>query len=190
MNSILNIAGIVALISGSISLLGVALSSYFNYMENRTNRYVQLITNQTLQNNLLIRNNSEIITVFTRPEIIDDARVRCDKEYKIKLMTAEVNIEHHFKYAMKQEKLMIEVLRVLVKCAFQYFDDPTDELNAELRRLGEEYYEMMTIYDYADWLYIKSQAKSKAYNKQFFNFNIIYEEVNNDFKKDDIPMPW
>lgn len=40
MNSILNIAGIVALISGSISLLGVVLSSYFNYMENRTNRYV------------------------------------------------------------------------------------------------------------------------------------------------------
>lgn len=64
MNSILNIAGIVALISGSISLLGVVLSSYFNYMENRTNRYVQLITNQTLQNNLFIRNNSETITVL------------------------------------------------------------------------------------------------------------------------------
>lgn len=191
MSTILNIAGIAALIGGAISLLGIVIGLHFNYIENRTNRYIQIITKQTLQNNLFVRNNSEIITTFTRPEIIDDAREKCDKEYKIKLMRAEVNIEHQFKYAIPQEKSMIEILRKLVKCAFQYFDNPTSELEFELRNLGENYYEMMTIYDYADWLYIKNQAKSKAYNKKFLDFDKIYkDELDNNFKKNDIPKPW
>lgn len=106
-------------------------------------------------------------------------------------MRAEVNIEAQFKYALWQEREIISILRKLVKRSFEYYDAPTKELEIEIRNLGEEYYEKMTVYDYADWLYIKSQAKTKAYNKQFDDFNKIYEdEFINSFRKEDIPEPW
>lgn len=191
MDNLLNIAGVAAIITGLISLIGILVGLWFNYRENRTNRYVDIITKQTLSNNMFVRENSEILTVLTRPEIIDDARTRHDTEYKVKLMRAEVNIEAQFKYALWQEREMINILRKLVKYSFEYFDAPTEELEAEIRILGEMYYEKMTIYDYADWLYIKSQARSKAYNKKFANFDEIYaNELNNNFRKEDIPTPW
>lgn len=188
MSSLLNIAGVV---TGLISLIGVIIGLWYNYRENRTSRYVNIITKQTLLNNMFVRENSEILTVLTRPEIINDARGRHDTEYKVKLMRAEVNIEAQFKYALWQEREMINILRKLVKYSFEYFDAPTEELEAEIRILGEMYYEKMTIYDYADWLYIKSQARSKAYNKKFANFNEIYaNELKNNFREENIPTPW
>lgn len=191
MNNLLNIAGVAAIITSLISLIGILLGLWFNYRENRTNRYVNIITKQTLSNNMFVRENSEILTVLTRPEIIDDARARHDTEYKIKLMRAEVNIEAQFKYAIWQEREIINILRKLVKCSMEYFEAPTEELNTEIRKLGEMYYEKMTIYDYADWLYIKSQARSKAYNKQLANFDEIYaKESKDNFRKEDIPTPW
>lgn len=191
MNSLLNVVGVAAIITGLISLFGILIGLWFNYRENRTSRYVNIITKQTLENNIFIRENSEILTVLTRPEIINDARTRHDIEYKIKLMRAEVNIEAQFKYALWQEREMINILRKLVKCSFKYFDAPTEELEAEIRALGEMYYEKMTIYDYADWLYIKNQAQSRAYNKNYENFDEIYaKELNNNFREEDIPTPW
>lgn len=188
--AILNIAGVVALITGSLSLIGIIIGLVYNYRENRTNRYVEIITKQTLENFMFVRENSEIIMTYTRPEIIDAVRGISIHEYKIKLMKAEVNIEHHFKYVFPNEQKMIEVLRNLIKCAFEYYDNPSEKLNQKLRALGNNFYEKITVYDYADWLYIKSQAKSKAVNKQFKDFDEIYKLQQENFKKGQKPKPW
>lgn len=188
---LLNFAGIAAIITGIMSLFGIFIGLWFNYYENRTKRYTDIITKQTLANNEYIRKNTVLLTVLSRPEIIDDARIRKDSEYKLKLMNAEVSLEVHFKYALWQERIMIDILRMLVKCSFEYFDAPTKELEMEIRRLGEELYENMTIYDYADWLYIKSQARSKAYNKKYKDFDDIYDyELKHHFHEEHIPSPW
>lgn len=74
MNNFLEFAGVAAIITGLISLFGIIIGLWFNYRENQTSRYVNTITKQTLSNNMFVRENSEILTVLTRPEIIDDAR--------------------------------------------------------------------------------------------------------------------
>ena len=189
-NSIMDYAGIAALITSTISLVGILLGLWLNIRENRTNRYTQIITKQTLDNNLFVRENSEVVMTLSRPEIIDTARINCDKDYKINLIRAEVNIEHQLKYSLPQERKLIEILRKLTKLSIKYFDSPSSELDVELRSLGTEYYKLMAVYDYADWLYIKSQVKSRAYNKQYVDFDKIYENEMEKFEKTADPNPW
>lgn len=191
MESLLALTGVAAMITGSLSLVGILIRLWMNYKQNLTNRYTEIITKRTLENNRFVRENSEIVTVLTRPEIIDDARTNKDKDYKKTLMRAEVNLEHQLKYCVHQEKHMIEDLRSLVKLSFQYYDHPSAELKSNLCKVGEDYYKIMTIYDYADWQYIKAQAKSQAYNKQCADFLEIYRKLElEEFKKDELPTRW
>ncbi len=186
----LSVAGVVAIISGLISLVSFLIGQWFSFKQSYTNHYVEIITKQTLSNNMFVRENSEIVMTLTRPEIIDDANKNDDKEFKIKLMRAEVNLEHQFKYCFEREQKLINVLRKLVEEAFRYYNNPSQKNYDQLCSTSEDYYKMMTVYDYADWLYIKEQAKSKAYDKQPAKFDSIYEKVAPDFSDKKVPSRW
>lgn len=86
MGDFLNIAGIVAIITGLLSLIGIAIGQLVIIRENRIKRYVEIITKQTLKNNLFVRENSQVLMMLTRTEIIDDAKEHRDKKYKTNLM--------------------------------------------------------------------------------------------------------
>lgn len=190
LQNISKILDIAAIIVGNLSLLGIVITLWFNYRENRTNRYVQIVTTQTLANNNYIRKNSAIFATLTKPAVIDEARKRNDLSYKYRLIQSVCNMEVQFKHIIPEERKLINCARNLSEKSIKYFDAPTKELRTTIINEGNEYYKLMTVYDYADWQYIKSQARTKAYNKGLPQFEALYQEQQSDFNAKELPRKW
>lgn len=92
-------------------------------------------------------------------------------------------MELQFKSIFDQELPLINKARIICKLCIEYYNDPapTEQLYRQLCCLGQEYYEAMALYDYADWLYIKEQAKGQAQNKGYKDFDEIYKEQKTEF---------
>lgn len=178
---------IIQIIASSVSLIGIILGFLFTWKENKRGRYVERITNQTINNMLFLRENSASFLMLTRPEMIkeDESEMR----YKRQLMQAAVNIESIMKYRFPREKQIIDLVRSLTKRCIQYYDKPSEKLSKEIRKDNNDFYLLMTVYDYADWRYIKAQARTSPY-KEYPDYDKIYDEQNKAFTDSDRPKEW
>ena len=177
----LDIYQLITLIAGFI---GIIFVQYIGVRENRITRYCDIITKQTLANNMFIRENSQVFTLMTRPDIIDEYRKKEGSfEYKKVLLRAVINMEHHFYHGLSQDRELINIIREIASHALAFFDTPTPEEKTILISLGNEYYNLMTLYDYSDWLYIKTQAEKKSYGVKYKKFDEIYKKEKEEIEK-------
>ena len=184
----MNISLIIQIIASTASLTGIILGFVFTWAENKRSRYVEIITTQTIKNMLFLRENASTFSALTRPEIIKNAKVEF-KNYKFQLMQASTNIEAIMKYRFAKERELINLVRETTKLCLSYYDKPTNELEERINILGEEFYILMSVYDYADWQYIKAQAKARPY-KDFPDYDIIYADQKKLFDSSDKPCKW
>lgn len=180
---------IIQIIVSTATFISVLLGFVYAWLENKKNKYVEIITSQTIKNMLFLRENSALFSAFIRPEFIADAKNSLP-DYKIRLMQAATNIECIMKYRFDKEREIINIVRETTKLCFDYFDEPTEELDTNIRALGDKFYNLMSLYDYSDWLYIKAQARSKPYKKDFPDYDKIYDTQKGSFAQSEKPMPW
>lgn len=183
-----NIGVLVQIIASSASLIGIILGFVVTWLQNKRSRYIEIITNQTIKNMLFLRENAAMFSALTRPEIIKDDGNDI-RNYKFQLMQASVNIEAIMKYRFDKERYIINLVRKLTKLCLNYYEEPSDELSQEIKLLNNEFYTLMTVYDYSDWQYIKAQAKTRPY-KDFPDFDIIYDKQKKLFDSSDEPIKW
>lgn len=125
----LDIYQFITLIAGFI---GIIFVQYIGVRENRITRYCDIITKQTLANNLFIRENSQIFTLMTRPDIIDEYREKGELfEYKKVLLRAVINMEHHFYHGLSQDLELINLIREITSHALLFFNTPTSEVSVK-----------------------------------------------------------
>ena len=184
------VIGIPTIIVWIISLISICLPLWINYLENKKNRYTRIITAQTLSNFLFVRENSSLLATLTKPEVIAEAKLRGDTEYKFKVIHAMCNIEVQLKYCFPQECYIIALIRKLCKLSIEYYDSPSDEAEKQLRKIGDIFYKKISVYDYSDWKYIKEQAREKAYTKDSPEFFDIHEEQIRKFNSSFCPKKW
>lgn len=182
-------AGIlIQVIASSVSFIGIILGFIFAWMENKRSRYIEIITNQTIKNMLFLRENAALFSALTRPEIIKDAK-KDIKNYKFQLIHAATNIEAIMKYRFDKERDMINIVRRTTKLCLNYYDKQTNEVKQEILILNEKFYELMSVYDYSDWQYIKAQARTRPY-KEFPDFDNIYDNQKELFDNSEKPVRW
>lgn len=158
-----------------------------------TDRYLEVITKQTLSNNNFVRENFSLFATLSKPEVIDEARRHPEYRYIFDIVHAMSNMEVQFKAIFEQERPLINLARDLCKLSIEYYNSPSEDLYEKLCAEGQVYYEEMALYDYADWLYIKGQAKGQAQNKSFADFDALYKEQRVEFKdysKNPPPKQW
>ena len=183
---VLNILNIV----GNLSLVGIVITFLGNYFENKKTRYTGIVTKQTLANLLFVRENYVELATLSKPEVIDAVRNNPDFNYEYKIVRAIMSMESQFKHIFENERDLMSTARELCKTCLKYYAEPNKELDEKIRRLGKQYDELMAIYDYSDWLYVKEQAREKAYKKSVANFDRIYEENKPVFAQKKKPVRW
>lgn len=171
-----------------VSFIGVVLSLVIAWKESKRLKYIETITNQTINNMLFLRKNSASFSVLIKPEVIM-AYKNSGEEYTIPLMEAAVNIESIMKYSLDVEREIMNVVRKTANQCLCYHKAPTQTLEQEIRDLGKQFYNLMTVYDYADWQYIKSQVSSRPY-KGASQYLAIYNKVKSEFDVSDQPSDW
>lgn len=179
---------LIQIIASSVSFVGIILGFIFTWMENKRSRYIEIITNQTIKNMLFLRENTALFSTLTRPEIIKDAK-KSNKNYKFQLVHAATNIEAIMKSRFDKEREIINIVRRTTKLCLNYYDKQTNEIKQEIIFLNEKLYELMSVYDYSDWQYIKAQARTRPY-KEFPDFDNIYDKQKELFDNSEKPMQW
>lgn len=179
---------LIQIIASSVSLTGIVLGFVFTWIENKRSKYKDIITNQTINNMLFLRENATLFSALIKPEIISDAR-NSMKDYKFQLIKAAASIESIMKYRFDKEREMINIVRQVSKLCLNYYDEVNQELEEEIRVLGEKFYISMSLYDYSDWQYIKAQIKTRPY-KDFPDYDIIYNEQKKIFQQSEEPISW
>ena len=165
------------------------------YDSRTTDRYLEVITKQTLANNNFVRENFSMLATLSKPEVIEEAKKHPEYRYVYDIVHAVSNLEVQFKSIFEQELSLINQARALCKLCIEYYNNPrpTKDDYEQLCDQGQKYYEAMALYDYADWLYIKGQAKGQAQNKSFTDFDKHYkeqEEIFTDYKNHPAPTRW
>ena len=179
---------VVQVIASCISMLGIVLGFIFTWSENKRIRYVEIITNQTIKNMLFFGENTSLFFSLTKPEVIVEMKSK-EKSYKFELMKTVSNIESILKYRFEIEREIINEVREVTKQCFEYFESPTKELEKKIDDLNQNIYKLISIYDYADWQYIKAQAKTRPY-KDVPDYNKIYCEQKIFFDCSEFPRGW
>ena len=171
-----------------VSLFGVVLSLAIAWKENKRLKYIETVTDQTIRNMLFLRENSASFSVLIKPDVIA-AYKENGRDYVSALMEAAVNIESIMKYCFDMEREIMDIVRRTTKRCICYYNTPTKEVECEIRKLDKQFYNLMTVYDYSDWKYIKSQAQTRPY-QDFPEFEDIYDEQLKKFAEAEKPCDW
>jgi len=179
---------LIQIIASSISLVGIVLGFVFTWHQNKRSIYIEIITNQTINNMLYLRKNATLFSVLIKPEVINSGRDSME-DYIFKLMQASASIESMMKYRFDKEREIINIVRKISKLCLKYYYNPNPELEEEIRVLGQKFYLAMSLFDYSDWQYIKAQAKTKPF-KDFPDYDKIYDEQKKLFQQSEEPIQW
>ena len=179
---------LVQIVVNAVSFIGVVLGIVIAWKENKQLKYIETVTEQTIQNMLFLRRNASSFLVLLKPEVIASYK-DAGKDYVSVLMEAAVNIESIMKYCFDMEREIMNIVRQATKQCLCYYKSPSKELECKIRELDKQFYNLMTVYDYSDWKYIKSQATNRPY-QDFPEFEDIYYEQLEKFAQAEKPCDW
>jgi len=170
---------LVAIIANVVAIIALFISNMIVIFENKKNRYTSIISKQTLENMLMLRENASTILSYSHPEVIDAHRQKSDPTFKTDIVKASYNIEIELKAPLEMERVLMNSVRSLVSVAIQYYENKSDALYNELNRRSRSFSNLISVYDYSNWLYIKSQSSGKR--KEFIDFDTIYQNQVREF---------
>lgn len=174
----MDIAVISIILANMISILTLAVSIIIQVIENKKDRYVTKITTETIAHNTMVQECSVVILSLTNP-IRLATTTSLSSEERDSLITAISKLEMHFVIVIKQEVDLLISIRKLVNAYMKYLSDPTTEQREKVIQLREDYYWLISIYNYADWRYIKAQIRGQ---KDVKDFEIYYKEQMEAFQ--------
>jgi hypothetical protein len=177
---------LIAIITNCIAIITLTTNIILTIFEKRKERNANIITKFTMDNMVLVRSSASKISVYTNPYCIKEAVDSGNKNYKHNLLMQVMHIEYVMKHIYKQEVEIIESLRRLTNIAFKYYDTLNEELTISLFKQEKEFRYLISLYDYSDWLYVKSQAVS-GNRKDFNDFDDIYRNLAKKFN--DVEKP-
>ena len=164
---ILQVLTIVVSVS---SLVFTLLSSI---RENNKKNYIKVVTEQRLKNKSIVRENTKNLLAYSNPHTIQlltaDTMLKCAEsaaaiETVLKALYSEDN------------EVLISVNNLVSEIAKQVSDGNNEQaLIAARERLTREF----SIYDLADWRFIKQQANGRKSDSD--EFDEIYRKTRQDY---------
>jgi len=174
----MNAAIVSVIVANAVSILALVVSNVIQIIENKKSRYVTKITTETIAHYEMVRECSVVILGLTNPiRLAPD--IPLNPEDLASLITAVSKLETYFVIVIKEEVEILTSMRKLVNAYMKYLSAPAKEQREEMIRLRDDFYLLISIYNYADWKYIKSQIRGQKTVKDFESY---YKEERQSFQ--------
>ena len=168
---------ISVLILQVITILISVSSLIFNLVvttrENNKKQYVKVVTNQRLNNKSIIRDNVKVLlsnsNTFALALLDEQALKQC--------IASVAAVETVLKPVYKEDNALLGAMNELIKELHVHLDNKNNEecVQAARQNLFNEY----SVYDLADWRFIKKQAHGNHYDSD--DFEKIYVATRKEF---------
>ena len=166
---------VLQVITIAISIVSMILSVVNTVKENRKKHYIKIVTAQRLENMRRVREAAKSILACTHEVLLDSANDATVQE----CVSALTGISIVLKEAYKQEHELIQCGENLISALKAYVSKlGTKE---EVLSVRSQFYELYSIYDFADWQFIKRQSQGKHLDE--IEFDEIYNEIEQKYKK-------
>ena len=159
------------------TILISASSLIFNLVvttrENNKKQYIKVVTNQRLNNKAIVRDNIKILLSHSNT----CALAMFDEQALKQCILCGAAVETVLKPVYKEDNAVLDAMNMLIKELRIYLDK---EDNVErVQSLRENLYREYSVYDLADWRFIKKQAHGNNYDS--VDFEKIYNSTRKEF---------
>ena len=165
---------ILQVITVAISLTSLVLGVWNTIRENKKNRYVEIVTKQRLDNKSKVSSGAKVLLQYVSEETKDFV----DNDY-IKLCSAALSeIKAVLKPCYPEDLDVIQSGERLLRAYVSFVQNEGDF--SEIENAGLLFYQKYSVYDLADWRFIKKQAKGDESDSD--DFDTLYRATEKEFR--------
>ena len=168
---------ISVLILQIVTILVSISSLVFNLVsairENNKKNYIKVVTEQRLKNKIIVRENVKDLLAYTNTHTLG---LLTDETLK-KCAESEASIETVLKNLYPEDNAVINSVHNLILEIAKQITDGNNEQALGIAR--EKLLMEFSIYDLADWRFIKQQANGKKTDSE--DFDKIYRKVSEQY---------
>lgn len=173
----MDIVIILQIITITVSVVSMILGVVNVISENNKNRYLEIVTNNRVENKKKVQGAAKIILTATQEVLLSEADLSTLKEAAGALSEMTVVLKDIYP---QENKLLKIGDRLLADYKMFVENKNSVEYRNRVLQSREDFYTEFSIYDLADWQFIKNQFSGKKANAQ--DFDNIYEEIQGKYK--------
>lgn len=172
---------ILQIITIAISVLSMGLALITTLRENSKNNFLKYTTQQRLKDMCDVRRIIANIITLSSPLSIREVIAGKEKSYIRTLIQASSELEMIFKSIYEEEQEIILLVGQLVAKAILFYKSNDVNVGKEIENDIIELKNLFSIYDTANWEFIKAQTKGKFSDNN--EFLILYDKYMKAFSK-------
>ena len=170
---------VLQVITIAISIVSMIVTLVNTIKENRKKHYIKVVTTQRLENKKRVRDSAQRILECTHESVLDSANDTTLRE----CISALTGISVVLKEVYEQEHELIQCGEKLISALKAYIGKA--ETKENVLAVRSQFYTLYSIYDFADWQFIKMQSQGKHLDS--IEFDEIYQDIQQQYdnqKKD------
>ena len=164
---------ILQVLTVCISLSSLVLGIWNSIRENKKNRYIEIVTKQRLDNKSKVSASAKILLQYANAE----TKEYIDNEYIKQCALALSEIKAILKTCYPEDRAVLQSGEKLLCAYVSYLRGETDF--ATIAKAGELFHQKYSVYDLADWRFIKNQAEGKKFDSA--DFDVLYKDTEKEF---------
>ena len=174
----MDIVIILQIITIAISVISMVLGIVNVISENNKARYLEIVTTNRIANKKKVQDAASRILTVTQEALLSESNMAAVKEAAGALSEMSVVLKDVY----PQENKLLELGRKLVSDYKAFVDHKNDaEYQNKVLQSRQEFYIAFSIYDLADWRFIKNQFSGKKASAK--DFDDIYEDTQREYEK-------
>ena len=166
---------ILQIVTISVSVVSLTLNLLSTMRENNKKNYLKVVTEQRIKNKTIVRENIKNLLAYSNAHSLN---VLTDETIK-KSAESAAGIETVLKDVYPEDKRVLSAVNNLVCEMAKHVDSGENE--QAIANAREEVLREFSIYDLADWKFIKLQANGKKTDSE--EFDKIYGDIREQYSK-------
>ena len=165
---------ILQIVTITISVTSIVVNILLTRKENMKKHYLEIVTKQRIANKEAVRNAGTILLQMSNEAVLP----YLDEHKLFDCSKANATISSVLKVLYKEDKEVLDASNSLLMSLRQYLELNKKD-SSEVLKNRELFLKCLSIYDLADWRFIKSQSSGNTKNSQ--DFDKIYEDVKKNY---------
>ena len=166
---------ILQIVTILVSVGSLAFNLISNSLENSKNNYIKVATEQRIKNKSIVRDSVANLLAYSNLQTL-----RFINEDTLKKSAASIaTIEAVLKDVYSEDRRVLNAANNLIVEMAKQVNDGNNEEALSIARNNLLY--EFSVYDLADWTFIKKQATGKKTDSS--EFDEIYRNIRNEYKK-------
>lgn len=175
---------ILQIVTIVISVISIFINYSLTVRENSKNNFLNYTTNHRLSTLLTVREKVATIINLTTPITIIKIKEENEKGYIKELLQNLCEFEMILKKIYTEEEELLSMANQLCHLAIKFYDEDDKLLINQIELISNKFKYLFSIYDTADWEFIKAQTRGKFFdNEEFLDFYNTYKNKFLELRK-------